>query len=91
MQKFQHLHLPCVSFATGADRHTVFTNKDFGEKDIAGDSGLRGQLRMPKDLCVALTEESSGSVFNRCVRIAFWIKAHIYFKIIDDLSFVISN
>ena len=55
--------LPFIT--TGADRHTVYTNKDVGEKDIVGDNGLRSQLRMPKDLCVALTEESSGSVFNR--------------------------
>ena len=61
------VYLLFFSPKTGADHHSVFTNKDVGEKDIVGDSGLRGQLRMPKDLCVALTEESSGSVFNRCV------------------------
>ena len=56
-----------LSFITiGADHHNVYTNKDVGEKNF-GDSGLRSQLRMPKDLCVALTQESSGSVFNRYV------------------------
>lgn len=53
-----------TSFIFGADSRGVYTNKDVGSKDIVGDSGLRAQLLMPKDLCVALSAESHGAVFN---------------------------
>ena len=49
---------------TGADRTGVYTQKHVGSKQLKGDRVLRQQVLMPKDLCVALTEESDGSVFN---------------------------
>ena len=42
----------------------MFTNKHVGDRDLKGDRDLRKQVLMPKDLCVALTQESDGSVFN---------------------------
>ena len=48
----------------GADKDHVFTRKDAGGRDLQGDSELRQQLQMPKDLCAALTMDTDGSVFN---------------------------
>ncbi len=42
----------------------MYTRKDAGTTVIQGDSDLRRVVRPPKDLCVALTEETDGSVFN---------------------------
>ncbi len=42
----------------------MYTQKHVGSKQLKGDRVLRQQVLMPKDLCVALTEESDGSVFN---------------------------
>jgi len=58
---FHHLSR-CVSL--GVDRETVYTRKDAGTADLVGDSEIRPQILMPKDLCVALSEETDGSVFN---------------------------
>merc|ERR1712170_13226 len=53
-----------TSYIFGADGHGVYTNKHVGDNELKGDSGLRLHLRMPKDLCVALTEETGGSISN---------------------------
>ncbi len=50
--------------AEGVDKDGVFTQKHVGSRQLVGDKGLRKQVSMPKDLCVALTTESDGSVFN---------------------------
>ena len=49
---------------SGVDRETVYTRKDAGTTELVGDSEIRSQIMMPKDLCVALSEETDGSVFN---------------------------
>ena len=46
----------------GADRNAIFTRKHV--KNLKGDQVLRKQAMMPKDLCVALSEETGGSLFN---------------------------
>ena len=57
-------YLKLVTLITGVDKDGVFTNKHVGDGDLKGDRDLRKQVNMPKDLCVALTQESDGSVFN---------------------------
>ena len=47
---------------TGADRDAIFNPKSI--RNIDGDKVLRKQAIMPKDLCVALSEETDGSFFN---------------------------
>ena len=47
---------------SGADRSAIFTRKHV--KNLRGDKVLRKQAMMPKDLCVALSEETGGSLFN---------------------------
>ena len=46
------------------DSDSLFTAKDVGGKKLKGDQALRQYVVMPKDICVALTEETDGSVFN---------------------------
>lgn len=53
---------PKQSFIFGADRNAIFTRKHV--KNLKGDQVLRKQAMMPKDLCVALSEETGGSLFN---------------------------
>jgi hypothetical protein len=53
-----------TSYIFGADRKTVFTQKHVGDRELKGDRDLRKQISTPKDLCVALTEETDGSVWN---------------------------
>ncbi len=51
-------------FCAGADSKGVFTQKHVGDDDLLGDRGLRKAIEIPKDLCVALSEETDGSVWN---------------------------
>ena len=49
---------------TGIDRNSVFTAKDARGKWAVGDMELRHHTLVPKGLCIALTHETDGSVFN---------------------------
>ncbi len=51
-------------FCPGVDKDGVYTQKHVGDRELEGDRDLRGQVSIPKDLCVALTQETDGSVFN---------------------------
>ena len=78
LQKNIHLHVltphnfkltiekedPVSAYIFGADKNRVYTRKDAGGQEVAGDSELRQQLQMPKDLCVALTTDTDGAIFN---------------------------
>jgi hypothetical protein len=55
---------PKTAYIFGADSETAYTRKDAGTNNLEGDPDVRRIMRMPKDLCVALTEETDGSVFN---------------------------
>jgi len=55
---------PSTSYIFGVDSHTVYTRKDFGDMNPAGDTSLRPQVALPKDLCTALTDLSGGALFN---------------------------
>lgn len=53
---------PKTSYIFGVDSESMFTDKDYGK--LKGDTELRDFVIMPKDICVALSEETDGSVFN---------------------------
>jgi hypothetical protein len=55
---------PKTAFIFGVDDETVYTNKDVSGNEMAGEADLRRYVRLPKDLCVALTHETDGSVFS---------------------------
>jgi len=46
------------------DAKTVFRGKDFLQKKLVGQVDLRSQVVVPKDICVALAQESRGSFFS---------------------------
>ena len=48
----------------GIDETTVYTRKDVASEDLAGESDLRRYIRLPKDLCAALTQDTDGSIFS---------------------------
>ncbi|GIY08699.1 apolipophorins [Caerostris darwini] len=48
----------------GADPGTVYHAKDVTQKDLVGEPALRSQISLPKDLCVALSQDVSGSFFS---------------------------
>ncbi|GFR01426.1 vitellogenin, partial [Trichonephila clavata] len=48
----------------GADPDTVYHEKDVTQKDLIGEPALRSQISLPKDLCVALSQEINGSYFS---------------------------
>lgn len=50
----------------GVDTATVYTRKDIAGDELRGEPDLLAYVRLPKDLCVALTQQTNGSVF-RCV------------------------
>jgi hypothetical protein len=54
---------PKTAFIFGVDETTVYTSKDTSD-DLAGEEDLRKYIRMPKDLCVALTQDTYGAVFS---------------------------
>jgi hypothetical protein len=46
------------------DHDTVYTGKDVSDDSLIGESDLRKYVHLPKDLCIALTHETDGSVFS---------------------------
>jgi len=46
------------------DAKTVFRGKDFSQKRLTGQVDLRSQVIVPKDVCIALAQESRGSFFS---------------------------
>lgn len=55
---------PKTSLIFGVDDETVFTGKDVSDDELTGEPDLRKYVRLPKDLCVALTHSTDGSVFS---------------------------
>jgi hypothetical protein len=55
---------PKTAFIFGVDDETVYTSKDVAGSELAGEADLRKYIRLPKDLCVALTQDTKGSVFS---------------------------
>ena len=55
---------PKTSLIFGVDDETVYTSKDVSDDELSGESDLRKYVRLPKDLCVALTHSTDGSVFS---------------------------
>ena len=53
-----------MTLGAGADEQTVYTSKDVAGDDLAGEPDLRAHVRLPKDLCVALTHDAAGSVWS---------------------------
>lgn len=51
-------------FFQGVDPDTVFHAKDVIQSDLVGEPDLRSQVIMPKDLCVALSQDVNGSYFS---------------------------
>ncbi|XP_054709196.1 apolipophorins-like [Uloborus diversus] len=48
----------------GMDPDTVYHAKDVTQKVLVGDRDLRSQVSLPKDLCVALSQDVNGSFFS---------------------------
>jgi hypothetical protein len=55
---------PKTAYIYGVDEQTVYTRKDVADDDLTGEPDLRRYIRLPKDLCVALTQDTDGSVFS---------------------------
>jgi len=55
---------PKTALIFGVDDETVYTSKDVSGSDLYGEADLRKYVRLPKDLCVALTIDTKGSVFS---------------------------
>lgn len=55
---------PKTSLIFGVDDETVYTGKDVSDDEVSGEADLRKYVRLPKDLCVALTHSIDGSVFS---------------------------
>lgn len=55
---------PKTAYIYGTDQQTVYTRKDVAGDELAGEPDLRRYIRLPKDLCVALTMDTDGSVFS---------------------------
>jgi len=53
-----------VVMVAGVDTATVYTRKDVAGEELEGEPDLLAYIRLPKDLCVALTQETNGSVFR---------------------------
>ncbi|XP_014673849.1 PREDICTED: uncharacterized protein LOC106814086 [Priapulus caudatus] len=53
-----------ASMIVGIDGNSVYTLKDQRDKVLAGDKALYQQLQIPKDICVALAQETNGTMFN---------------------------
>lgn len=49
---------------SGADLYTIYTRKDVAGDDLSGEPDLTKYIRVPKDLCVALTQDTDGSYFS---------------------------
>lgn len=52
-----------IVFFKGVDPDTVFS-KDAARKDLIGEPDLRHQVIMPKDMCVALSQDVNGTYFT---------------------------
>jgi len=59
-----------VLLVVGVDTATVYTRKDVAGEELEGEPDLLGYVRLPKDLCVALTQETNGSVFRCAINVA---------------------
>lgn len=55
---------PKTAYIYGVDQATVYTRKDVSGDDLTGEPDLRRYIRLPKDLCVALSMDTDGSVFS---------------------------
>lgn len=55
---------PKTAYIFGVEETTVYTRKDVAGDDLAGEPDLRRYVRLPKDLCVALTQDTNGAVFS---------------------------
>ena len=53
-----------TAFIFGIDRDGLFTPRSVGDEELTGDRTLRKHVRVPKDLCAALSQESDGSIFS---------------------------
>lgn len=47
-----------------AELHAVYTRKDVADEELYGDPDLVKYIRVPKDLCVALTQDTNGTFFS---------------------------
>ncbi|XP_055928227.1 apolipophorins-like isoform X1 [Argiope bruennichi] len=48
----------------GVDPVTVYHSKDVTQRDLVGEPALRSQISLPKDLCIALSQDVDGSFFS---------------------------
>jgi hypothetical protein len=48
----------------GVDADTVYRAKDVTQKQLRGQQTMRTQVAIPKDICVALAQESNGAFFS---------------------------
>jgi hypothetical protein len=80
---------PKTSLIFGVDDETVYTGKDVSGTEIEGEADLRKYIRMPKDLCVALTQDTEGSVFS----VKQWIdsRSNIQKKFADVFVRTVAN
>jgi hypothetical protein len=46
------------------DAKSVYRGKDFVQRKLTGQPQLRSQVLVPKDVCIALAQESRGSFFT---------------------------
>jgi hypothetical protein len=65
---------PKTAYIFGVDDETVYTSRDVAGNDLEGDSSLRRYIRLPKDLCVALAQDSEGSIFS----VRQWVDSRSY-------------
>jgi hypothetical protein len=55
---------PKTAYIYGTDQQTVYTRRDVAGDELIGEPDLRRYISLPKDLCVALTMDTDGSVFS---------------------------
>ncbi|CAM1325358.1 Uncharacterised protein PB.811, partial [Pycnogonum litorale] len=48
----------------GISAKTVYSQKDISQKKLVGTPGLRSQVAIPKDLCIALAQEVGGTFYT---------------------------
>lgn len=80
---------PKTSLIFGVDDETVYTGKDVSGTEVEGEADLRKYIRMPKDLCVALTQDTEGSVFS--AKQWFESRANIQKKFADVFVRTVAN
>jgi len=69
---------PKTSYIFGADSLAAYTHKDATQSQI-GDTEIIRQLSMPKDICVALAQQTNGSVFNSIKLVESRVRYERYF------------